>query len=100
VALITFFHLLIDATKTILILPDKLWSYLADQGLHIVSILAVAAVFPGAWRRGSGPRLLPPGTPQVHGPARRADLRTPRGHFAIAVYIAGPPLAGMGAHAR
>jgi hypothetical protein len=51
---VTFLHLLIDAAKTIL-MPDRLWSYLADQGLHILSIVAVAAVFPGAWRRGSGP---------------------------------------------
>jgi hypothetical protein len=92
---VTFLHLLVDAAKTIL-MPDKLWSYLADQGLHILTIVGVAAVFPGAWAAGLWAGLLPPGTPEVLALLGGLIFAIRAGHFAIAVYIAGRPLAGDG----
>jgi hypothetical protein len=90
VALITFVHLLIDATKT-LFLPDRLWSYLADQALHIVSILAIAAVFPSAWQLGIWAEVAPSWVSQAMAIAGGLIFALRAGHFGIAGYIAGPP---------
>ena len=38
-------HLAMDATKTYL-LPNRLWAYFLDQGVHILTILVAAAYFP------------------------------------------------------
>jgi hypothetical protein len=86
---ITFIHLLIDATKTML-LPDRLWSYLADQGLHLLSIAAIAALFPGAWQAGLWAGMAPAGAPAVMAVIAGLIFATRAGHFAIATYIASP----------
>ena len=89
VVLITFVHLLIDAAKTLL-MPDRLWSYLADQGLHLGSIVAVAAFLPEAWQQGLWAGILPPETPRVVAVAAGLIFALRGGHFAIVSYIAGP----------
>lgn len=92
VFLVTFLHLLIDAAKTVL-MPDRLWSYLADQGLHILSIVAVAALFPGAWQAGVWADV-PPETPEALAILAGLVFALRAGHFAIAFYIAAPPSPG------
>jgi hypothetical protein len=93
VLLVTFLHLLIDAAKTIL-MPDRLWSYLADQGLHILSIVAVAALFPAAWQAGLWADGVPPGTPEILAMLAGLVFAIRAGHFAIAVYIAPSTVPG------
>lgn len=90
VILITFVHLVIDATKTIL-MPDRLWSYLADQGLHLASIFAVAALYPTAWQAGLWADMVPSGTLQVLAVAAGLIFAIRAGHFAFVIYLAGPP---------
>jgi len=54
-------HLAIDAIKTYL-LPDTPGSYLADQGAHLASLVAVTLYAPGLWASGpwfSLPAILP-----------------------------------------
>ncbi|MBF9036238.1 DUF3307 domain-containing protein [Rhodobacterales bacterium HKCCE2091] len=44
-------HLAIDVLKSFL--PrGRLWPFMADQGLHLVSLVAVAALAPGIWEDG------------------------------------------------
>ncbi|KPQ14073.1 MAG: Protein of unknown function (DUF3307) [Rhodobacteraceae bacterium HLUCCO18] len=93
VVLVTFVHLVIDAAKTIL-MPDRLWSYLADQGLHILSIVAVGALFPGAWQAGLWADAVPQATPEALAMLAGLVFAIRAGHFAIAVYIASPPVPG------
>jgi hypothetical protein len=93
VLLVTFVHLLIDAAKTVL-MPDRLWSYLADQGLHILSIVAVAALFPGAWQAGLWADIVPQAMPEALAMLAGLVFAIRAGHFAIAVYIAAPPSPG------
>jgi len=50
-------HLLIDAIKVYLV-GDTLPSFLLDQGLHLLVILVLAAIFPGAFSDGWWPILL------------------------------------------
>src|SRR6056297_291415 len=92
VILVTFVHLLIDAAKTML-MPDRLWSYLADQGMHILSIVGVAALFPGAWQAGLWADAVSPGAPEILAMIAGFVFAIRAGHFAIAVYIAAPPEA-------
>ena len=89
VVLITFVHMLIDAAKT-MILPDRLWSYLADQGLHLLSIALVAVLMPEAWEAGIWAGMAPAGTPVVMAIVAGLIFATRAGHFAIAAYIASP----------
>jgi len=93
VILVTFVHLLIDAAKTML-MPDRLWSYLADQGMHILSIVGVAALFPGAWQAGLWADAVSPGAPEILAMIAGFVFAIRAGHFAIAVYIAAPPEPG------
>ncbi|WP_084395642.1 DUF3307 domain-containing protein [Henriciella aquimarina] len=44
-------HAAMDAVKVYL-LPDRLWSFLLDQGVHLVVILALAVAWPGLVRQG------------------------------------------------
>ncbi len=89
VILVTFLHLLIDATKTIL-MPDRLWSYLADQSLHVLSILTVAVVFPTAWQTGFWADVVPNWGIEAMALVAGLIFTIRAGHFAIASYIAGP----------
>jgi hypothetical protein len=90
ILLITLAHCLIDATKT-LVLPDSLWSYLADQLLHLASIMAVGSLFPGAWQAGIWADMLPPGSREVVAALAGLVFTIRAGHFAIAIYLVDPP---------
>jgi hypothetical protein len=47
-AVLAALHLAIDLTKTF-VLPDGIGSYIADQMLHLASIVAIALWVPGLW---------------------------------------------------
>ncbi len=51
VAIVTSLHLLMDFIKTYF-LPQKLWSYLLDQSIHLLVIIAVASQFADAYAGG------------------------------------------------
>lgn len=44
-------HLVIDLAKTFL-MPARLWSYLADQALHLASLVLIALLLPDLWASG------------------------------------------------
>ncbi|WP_108261623.1 DUF3307 domain-containing protein [Mangrovicoccus ximenensis] len=64
VAVLTLLHMATDAAKTRLE-PGRLWSYLADQALHVAAIFLLSALFAAGWSDGLWARLLPAGTPAV-----------------------------------
>ena len=47
---LTAVHLAIDFAKSFA--PKRLWAFLADQGLHLVTLAAVALWLPGLWAGG------------------------------------------------
>jgi len=91
-------HLVMDAAKTYL-MPDRQWSYLADQAVHVATIAALVPLLPG-WDAGIWPGLLPhvlPAPLPAYVPAVLAAmagliLTTRAGGFAVA-YLVRPFLA-------
>lgn len=86
VLLVTAAHLGIDAFKTIA-LPDRVWSYLADQALHLGSILLIAAWMPGAWHSGLWASSLPEAAPWAMAVAAGLIFATRAGQFAVGMLL-------------
>lgn len=83
---ITLLHLAIDAAKTLL-MPDRLWSYLGDQGLHILSLFAVSAVAPHAWEAGIWSGNVPGWIPAAMAAVAGLVYATRAGQFAVALFL-------------
>lgn len=82
---LTAAHLATDLAKSAL--PrDRLWPYLADQGVHLATLAAVAIVAPDLWQAGlwAGLTFLPALFALVAG----GILATRAGGFAIALLMA------------
>jgi len=73
-------HLVIDMAKTFF-LPDKLLSYLADQALHVGSLVAIAALVPDLWSQGFWAGL--PSVSRAMAVAAGLVLATRAGQFAV-----------------
>lgn len=86
VVAITFCHLTIDAIKTFFF-PERLWSYLADQGLHILSILMVSSVMPAAWQAGIWEQTAPVWTLEFAALLAGMIFTIRAGHFALCSYL-------------
>jgi hypothetical protein len=96
---VTAAHLAIDATKTLL-MPSRLWSYLADQALHLMSIAMVAALFPEAWAIGVWADMAPAWIPAAIAGLAGLIFATRAGQFAIDYLVggkAGEASSGQGA---
>ncbi|MDG4649191.1 DUF3307 domain-containing protein [Roseibacterium sp. SDUM158017] len=83
---ITAAHLAIDATKTLL-LPDRLWSYLADQAAHFLSVALLAALFPLSWETGVWGGVAPAWVPVLMAAATGFVFATRAGQFAIGLFL-------------
>ncbi len=77
-------HLVIDATKTWL-MPRGAWSFLADQALHLASVVAIAAIFPSLWAQGVWADA--PGLLYAFGAIGGAILATRAGGFLIPMLV-------------
>ena len=54
--ILLFTHVVMDAIK-VYALPDRLWSFCVDQGMHFVVIAGLAIFFPNAFQNGWWPTL-------------------------------------------
>jgi hypothetical protein len=58
-AILTAAHGLMDAIKTYLLPHDRLWTFLLDQAVHIITLISLATALPGLITSGLWGRLLP-----------------------------------------
>lgn len=77
-------HIAIDIVKTFA-LPERLWSFMADQAAHLATLIAVAALAPGLYASGlwAGAAWLPGTMALLAG----LILAAPAGGYAVAMLV-------------
>jgi hypothetical protein len=80
-------HTVIDLFKTF-VLPDRLWSYLLDQLLHIISIIIAAWLIPQGWQAGFWADMVPDWTAWAMVLVAGIIFTTRGGLFALAMFMA------------
>lgn len=83
VAAVTAAHLAIDLAKSFA--RPGLGAFLADQGAHLATLVAAAALWPGAWQTGLW--AAAPQVPAVMAIAAGAILATRAGGFAVGMLM-------------
>lgn len=87
---LAFAHFCIDALKTY-ILPDGLISYIADQVLHVTSIVVIVGLAPGLW--GDSPLADITWLPTVYLMVAGVLFAARGGQFAVLIFIGNKGVA-------